>query len=254
METQKQPQPREYYLDAVKAIAIVLTVLGHCIQWTLDESFGEDKLELFIYSFHMPLFMIISGYFFQSALRRSFLDLARRKFCQLLIPAFFWTLIIYPWVCDSFYEVLKRIFNEFWFLKALFVSYIVTYIYCKTPSKYKCLLLLLGICVFLIGKGRACFFLPMYPFFLFGIFLRKHETWLDKRSVLFIFMTVFLLLLPFFEMKDTMYYTSCQLLDVSTMSLCFANIVPNMLRYALGIAGGGNNRHVGKENFCCLRG
>ena len=67
---EQQIKPREYYLDAVKAIAIILTVLGHCIQWILGDTFGEDRLELFIYSFHMPLFMIISGYFFQSALRQ----------------------------------------------------------------------------------------------------------------------------------------------------------------------------------------
>ena len=47
MDTQKS-QRREFYLDAVKAIAIILTVLGHCIQWILGDSFGEDKLELFI--------------------------------------------------------------------------------------------------------------------------------------------------------------------------------------------------------------
>lgn len=40
-------------------------------------------------------------------------------------------------------------------------------------------------------------------------------------------------------MKDTMYYASCKLLDLGTMSLCYLNIVPNMLRYTLGICGGG---------------
>lgn len=237
MDTQKS-QRREFYLDAVKAIAIILTVLGHCIQWILGDSFGEDKLELFIYSFHMPLFMIISGYFFQSALRRNFKELVSRKFFQLLIPAFCWTVIIYPWECCSLKDVAAKMFYEFWFLKALFVSYVVTYLYCKTPNKYKYVLLLIGIFLFLIGKGRTWNFLPMYPFFLFGILLRKQKVWLTKIWALIFFIVFFLLLLPFFEIKDTMYYTSCRLLDLSTMSLCYSNIVPNMLRYALGICGG----------------
>ena len=139
---EQQIKPREYYFDAVKAIAIILTVLGHCIQWILGDTFGEDGLELFIYSFHMPLFMIISGYFFQSALRRDFKDLVSSKFFQLLIPAFCWTLIIYPWEYESIHDVLSRIFHEYWFLKALFVSYIVTFVYYKAPYKYKCFLLL----------------------------------------------------------------------------------------------------------------
>ena len=53
MDTQKS-QTREFYLDAVKAIAIILTVLGHCIQWIQGDAFADNKLELFIYSFHMP--------------------------------------------------------------------------------------------------------------------------------------------------------------------------------------------------------
>ncbi|MDV3123247.1 acyltransferase family protein [Segatella copri] len=235
---EQQINPREYYLDAVKAIAIILTVLGHCIQWILGDTFGEDGLELFIYSFHMPLFMIISGYFFQSALRRDFKDLVSRKFFQLLIPAFCWTLIIYPWECESIHDVLSRIFHEYWFLKALFVSYIVTFVYYKAPYKYKCFLLLIGIFIFLIGKGETWYFTPMYPFFLVGIILRKCKALLNKGYVQLLFLCTFLLLLPFFRMEDTMYYTSCKLLDLSSMSLCYTNIIPNLLRYALGICGG----------------
>lgn len=237
MDTQKS-QTREFYLDAVKAIAIILTVLGHCIQWIQGDAFADNKLELFIYSFHMPLFMIISGYFFQSALRRNFKDLINRKFLQLLVPAFCWTVIIYPWECCSLKDVAGKMFYEFWFLKALFVSYVVTYLYYKTPNKYKSVLLLVGIFMFLIGKGRTWNFLPMYPFFLFGILLRKQKDRLTQIWALIFFIIFFLLLLPFFEMKDTMYYTSCKLLDLGTMSLCYSNIVPNMLRYTLGICGG----------------
>ncbi len=44
------------YLDAAKAIAIILMILGHCV-W---RPYG---VYAWIYSFHMPLFFIISGMF-----------------------------------------------------------------------------------------------------------------------------------------------------------------------------------------------
>lgn len=50
------------YLDTVKALAIFCVILGHSIQY-FDVS-GELKwMYSFIYSFHMPLFMAVSGFF-----------------------------------------------------------------------------------------------------------------------------------------------------------------------------------------------
>ena len=44
------------YLDYAKGIAIILVVLGHI--------FSGGNIKTYIYSFHMPLFFIISGYLF----------------------------------------------------------------------------------------------------------------------------------------------------------------------------------------------
>lgn len=47
------------YIDQLKGIAILLVVLGHVIGYNNCEN---SFLWRFIYSFHMPLFMFISGY------------------------------------------------------------------------------------------------------------------------------------------------------------------------------------------------
>lgn len=47
------------YIDQLKGIAILLVVLGHVIGYNNCE---DSFLWRFIYSFHMPLFMFISGY------------------------------------------------------------------------------------------------------------------------------------------------------------------------------------------------
>lgn len=49
------------YLDSLKAILILLVILGHAVQFNTEE-YETNPLFQFIYSFHMPLFLFISGY------------------------------------------------------------------------------------------------------------------------------------------------------------------------------------------------
>ena len=49
---------RDVTIDIVKAIGILLMILGHCPGIT---HIGRN----FIFSFHMPLFFIFSGYFYK---------------------------------------------------------------------------------------------------------------------------------------------------------------------------------------------
>ena len=65
---------REPLIDVAKGIAILLVLLGHTIQFASGEEF--EKASLFynnivfktIYSFHMPLFMVISGYLYYNSI------------------------------------------------------------------------------------------------------------------------------------------------------------------------------------------
>ena len=52
---------RIHYVDAAKAIAIILVIIGHCY-WIS----AIPKLGNLIYSFHMPLFFIVSGFFLKN--------------------------------------------------------------------------------------------------------------------------------------------------------------------------------------------
>ncbi|MFT2817990.1 acyltransferase family protein [Leifsonia sp. A12D58] len=57
---QKQRVP---YWDNARWIAIVLVVVGHAILKLIGESDPAYELYLFIYAFHVPLFVAVSGYF-----------------------------------------------------------------------------------------------------------------------------------------------------------------------------------------------
>lgn len=59
-------------------------VLGHCCGM---------RLYNWIYSFHMPLFFLLSGMFFVSG-KYSFADFLRRRFWQLLVPLAIFTIFV----------------------------------------------------------------------------------------------------------------------------------------------------------------
>ena len=84
---------RNIQIDVLKGFAIFIVVWGHCIQFLADAKYDFFSNEIFkiIYTFHMPLFMVISGYLFYPALqKKSFVDIAGGKISQLITPVFFW--------------------------------------------------------------------------------------------------------------------------------------------------------------------
>lgn len=54
---------RDYLFDNLKALLIFLVVFGHCIEKYINDSNMLKSLYFFIYIFHMPLFVFVSGYF-----------------------------------------------------------------------------------------------------------------------------------------------------------------------------------------------
>ena len=120
-------------LDSLRGFGILLVVLGH-----VSRSAG---LVSWIFSFHMPLFFIISGMLFHE---RQFLDSFKKKVARLLIPYLFfgiatfvyWALIErrFRGVSGSVTNALTNIFlaragtsnypqnTVLWFLPCLFVT------------------------------------------------------------------------------------------------------------------------------------
>lgn len=131
---------REEIIDIVRGIAIFLVVLGHLIQYTILPSgynFFDSIACRGIYSFHMPLFIFISGYLMGFSLKNKKNDkviFSRVK--SLLIPYLSWSFIdlsiylIKGIVSNdtlSLINILKRgiksiiIFPNIWFLFTLFI-------------------------------------------------------------------------------------------------------------------------------------
>lgn len=58
-----KPQSRNPHFDNLKLILIFLVVFGHAIEYIGNTSRTSNAVYSFIYTFHMPLFVFISGYF-----------------------------------------------------------------------------------------------------------------------------------------------------------------------------------------------
>ena len=64
---EKTTEKRIFLFDNVKFLLIVLVVTGHFLLRYVDNYCHYRSLFLFIYSFHMPLFIFISGLFHKNA-------------------------------------------------------------------------------------------------------------------------------------------------------------------------------------------
>ncbi len=82
MHDLQQENRRDETFDVLKGIAIFFVILGHC---------NARYLYPFIYSFHMPLFFFITGYFFKIRTLQAELRLSLKR---LIIPYFFTTFLI----------------------------------------------------------------------------------------------------------------------------------------------------------------
>ena len=97
------------HIDILKGIAIILVVIGHFYpqSFQLDSWTTVNKL---IYSFHMPLFMVISGYLFANSnfiinTSKSYFEFIQKKSVRLLFTYFSISLII----------ILSKLFAEIFF-------------------------------------------------------------------------------------------------------------------------------------------
>ena len=130
----KQDKKRNPYLDIIKAILILLVLIGHSIQYGSGENylnkqlFFNNYLFKFIYSFHMPLFIMISGYLSYNSLNKVNLkDTIISKFKSLIIPIFIWSIIPFIISINNYInikELIKLFITTFstnlWFLWSLF--------------------------------------------------------------------------------------------------------------------------------------
>ncbi|KON90013.1 hypothetical protein AF332_26495 [Sporosarcina globispora] len=172
---------RESYFDNAKFILIFLVVLGHFISPLKGDSDTLYTVYNFIYTFHMPAFILIGGFFSKGIMKKGYL---KKTFRNILIPYFIFQLL---------YFVLHRIWNgketltlfdpywTLWFLLSIVLWNILLLLFIKLKHPAIMLIAALTIGVFAgyiqdIGTyfslSRTFVF---FPVFLGGYLLRKEH-------------------------------------------------------------------------------
>lgn len=129
------------WVDSLKGIAMIFIYLGH-----LGENVG--KTYLYVFSFHVPLFFFISGFFNKDVHELTFLKYLVKQLKNILLPYFVFCALNIVWIMidnnegiDQFYKLIFQALNgsridifapTLWFLPCLFVTKMLFYILNKT--------------------------------------------------------------------------------------------------------------------------
>ncbi len=229
------PTQRLVYIDLAKAIAIYLVILGHVLIKLFNVSQNNDILLQTIYEFHMPLFMIMSGFFFKSSLKLSVFDFLKKKSIQLLLPSLSCTLIciLYLYISHGACDWRVELIGNSWFLKTLFLNYLVTYFLMKIRFPDILLFVVSWVVILLIPHSYSLQFNWMYMYFWMGIFINKYRTQIEDRAKVIFSITIvsFVLLLIY---KNYNGYDT----DILPMSALLISQIPLLLlKLGLGLTG-----------------
>jgi fucose 4-O-acetylase-like acetyltransferase len=155
------------YISNAQAIACLLVVFGHSYPLNVPIPVALDSLRAFIYSFHMELFVLVSGFLVVKAAsikKYGSLGFIKRRAYKLLIPYVVISLIglipkffLTSYVNDSvqlnpmffvrsFLVPRENIWGHFWFIPMIFAFALLSILIMKVMERSKSgfLLLLIG--------------------------------------------------------------------------------------------------------------
>lgn len=215
------------FIDISRAFAIIFIVLGH----TLVHSDNCEGIFKLLYSFHVMLFFIISGYTFKIKNNDNFLIFLKNKFFRLMIPYFIWAIIfLIPYILfgrevqesigsNSSFNIKIQLFNilygngnssalkqnsSLWFLPVLFSMEIIYYFVIKLSNKSKNMEFIVLISILFISYITNFTLKIIFPwgintvlvlgvFFYVGYLFKIHKIF--PKNKIFNFITIMVILI-----------------------------------------------------------
>ena len=175
---------RNEYIDIVKSFLISAVVLGHVFVRFFPEEYIFRLDFRIIYSFHMFLFIFVSGYLVDFVGHEIDMAWVRKRFLRLMLPYFIWTIVlvlrggqvsargyfmeliapsfwflIILFLCDMMYCFVKKVFvaDRHKLYAAGAVSFLVMLLWWKTRN--------------MLGTSNILHMYSIYlPFYFLGIF------------------------------------------------------------------------------------
>ncbi|TDD33451.1 acyltransferase [Actinomadura sp. KC06] len=177
---------RDPFFDNAKYFAILLVVAGHSLANLLNVPLAKG-LYLFVYMFHMPLFIVITGYFSRNWTFAG--GKARKLITNVGVPyvVFEFAYSLYDWLAGR-NELEISLLNPYyltWFLCALFMWRLSTPVWqqIRWPLAVAVGFALLSYMSDLGGTFDIHRVLGLLPFYVLGLTLKPHHFELLKKPV-----------------------------------------------------------------------
>ena len=161
---QRPPAARVEWVDYARGIGIVLVVVGHTLGGLKNAGvLASDPLHDWIYSFHMPLFFLLSGLFVTRAADGPAAEFVAGKVRTVAYPYLVWSVlqtlvqfVLAPFTNQkvavaSLLTILYRPVMQFWFLYTLFAVFLLFLGLYKLGARAAALLAV-GIAVYLYAQ------------------------------------------------------------------------------------------------------
>lgn len=183
INTPRTKKQRDFYFDNVKFFLILIVVAAHTLSPAISKSWGLERLFYFIYTFHMPAFVMVSGYFM-----KYMKDLTKYIIKYSKIYLFMQTLyfLIQRFFLGSKMDLTySNPYYTYWFMLCLIIWYLI-FPHVKEIKGILWIALAVGIVVgydknfgLFLSLSRVVVF---FPYFLMGYYLKKEHITAIKMS------------------------------------------------------------------------
>ncbi|EHJ02130.1 acyltransferase 3 [Clostridium sp. DL-VIII] len=205
IELKKDKMGRILFWDNLKFLLILVVVVGHFADFYSTSSMKMKELFLFIYIFHMPLFIFVSGYFSKKIINVK----------QFKIEKVFSYLVLYFLLKVCFFILNKYLFGKVetyftlfnengvpWYLLAMSIWLCLTYVVKDIKSIYVLFSSILISVLAGYDKTVGDFIclsriLVFFPYFVVGYYISEERlikilkcNWLKCMSLIFLLITI----------------------------------------------------------------
>ena len=177
----KLESKRIVFLDVVKFFAIWMVCIGH--SYSLVDMSKASILYNWIYSFHMPLFMMLCGYFSLKSYDKPVVLFLKQKTIQLLLPTVTISILTII-VCflidlpDIAIVARSEAIGGMWFLRTLFFCFVYTYLFKRLGWQDYFTAIGSIVLALILPHGYFLQFNWMLIFFWLGYFLKCYMKYL----------------------------------------------------------------------------
>lgn len=202
---------RDGLFDCIKGGLILLVVLGHSVAYSFPDEYLTRWDFKVIYSFHMALFIFVSGYFVAASKKVHDWRWLRHRLCRLLLPYCVWSAIakVFSLGLMYFFCAMYEL-DVYWFLIVLFLLDI-TYVFASFVNKqsYKFSLYSFSLLIVVCGIGGWIdsfwhifkLYVLYMPFYFLGVFFFYYKEKVERilSSAAPLFVMIYIIMLRWFD-------------------------------------------------------